>query len=129
MHVRPWHLSNHDIFVPTLRANIKTWRQHALLKCHGEKDMRSIHSAEDVKDLIQNETQLTYDFKVHTADQIQAVRDSLPSLGPLARAMKIHEIYITSDGVVKSKNLPTDLYFDNVKITEFRRYKRVETVE
>ena len=53
----------------------------------------------------------------------------LPSLGPLTRAMKIHEIYITADGVVKSKNLPTDLYYDNVKITESRRYKRVETVE
>ena len=91
--------------------------------------MRSIHSAEDVKDLIENETNLTYDIKVHTADQIQAVRDSLPSLGPLARAMKIHEIYITADGVVKSKNLPTNLYYDNVKITESRRYKRVETVE
>ena len=50
-------------------------------------------------------------------------------LGPLAKAMKIHEIYITADGVVKSKNLPTDLYYDNVKITESRRYKRVETVE
>ena len=65
-------------------------------------------------------------FKVHTADQIQAVRDSLPSLGPLTRAMKIHEIYITADGVVKRKNLPTNLYYDNVKITESRRYKRVE---
>ena len=51
----------------------------------------------------------------------------MPSLGPLARAMKIHEIYITADGVVKSKNLPTDLYYDNVKITESRRYRRVET--
>ena len=52
-------------------------------------------------------------------------------LSPLyvRRAMKIHEIYITADGVVKSKNLPTDLYYDNVKITESRRYKRVETVE
>ena len=110
-------------------GNIKTQVGSALLKRHGEKDMRSIHSAEDVKDLIENETNLTYDIKVHTADQIQAVRDSLPSLGPLARAMKIHEIYITADGVVKSKNLPTDLYYDNVKITESRRYKRVETVE
>ena len=110
-------------------GNIKTQVESALLKRHGEKEMRSIHSAEDVKDLIENETNLTYDIKVHTADQIQAVRDSLPSLGPLARAMKIHEIYITADGVVKSKNLPTDLYYDNVKITESRRYKRVETVE
>ena len=44
-------------------------------------------------------------------------------------AMKIHEIFITADGVVKSKNLPTDVYYDNVKITESRRYRRMETVE
>ena len=49
-------------------GNIKTQVESALLKRHGEKDMRSIHSAEDVKDLIQNETKLTYDIKVHTAD-------------------------------------------------------------
>ena len=55
--------------------------------------------------------------------------DSLPSLGPLSRAMKIHEIFITADGVVKSKNLPTDVYYDNVKINESRRYRKVETVE
>ena len=63
-----------------------------------------------------------------TAEQIQAVRDSLPSLGPLSRAMKIHEIFITADGVVKSKNLPTDVFYDNVKINVSRRYRRVETV-
>ena len=54
---------------------------------------------------------------------------SVKIVSQLARAMKIHEVYITADGVVKSKNLPTDLYYDNVKITESRRYKRVETVE
>ena len=43
--------------------------------------------------------------------------------------MKIHEIFITANGVVKSKNLPSDVYYDNVKITESRRYRRVETVE
>ena len=95
-------------------GNIKTQVESALLKRHGEKDMRSIHSAEDVKDLLQNETKLTYDIKVHTADQIQALRDSLPSLGHLSRAKKVHEIFITADGVVRSK---TDVYYDNVKIT------------
>ena len=55
--------------------------------------------------------------------------DSLPSLGPLSTAMKIHEIFITADGVVKSKNLPTDVYYDNVKITESWRYRRVENVD
>ena len=81
-----------------------------------------------MKDLIENETKLTYDIKVHATEQIQAVRDSLPSLGHLSRAKKIHEIFITADGdgVVWSK---TDVYYDNVKITESRRYKRVETVE
>ena len=44
-------------------------------------------------------------------------------------AMKIHEIFITADGVVNSKNLPTDVYYDNVKITESWRYRRVEKVE
>ena len=47
-----------------------------------------------MKDLIEDETKLSYDIKVHTAEEIQAVRDSLPSLGLLSRAMKIHEILI-----------------------------------
>ena len=82
-----------------------------------------------MKDLVENETKLTYDIKVHTAEQIQAVRDSLPSLGHLSRAKKIHEIFITAEHVVNSKNLLTDVYYDNVKITESRRYRRVENVE
>ena len=63
-----------------------------------------------MKDLIENETKLSYDIKVHAVEEIQAVRDSLPSLGLLSRAMKIHEILIASDGVIKSKNLPSDVY-------------------
>ena len=91
---------------------------NALLKHHGENDMRSIHSAEDVKDLIENETKLSYDIKVITDEEIQAVMDSLPSLGPLSRAMKIHKILIAANGVNKSKNLPSDVYYDNFRITE-----------
>ena len=106
----------------------KTQVENALLKRHGEKDMRPIHCAEDVKDLIENETKLTYDIKVHTAEEIQAVRESLPSLGPLARAMKIHEILITADGVIKSKFLPSDVYYDHVKIAVSQRHKRVESI-
>ena len=109
-------------------GNINTQVENALLKRHGEKDMRPIHCAEDVKDLIENETKLTYDIKVHTAEEIQAVRESLPSLGPLARAMKIHEILITADGVIKSKFLPSDVYYDHVKIAVSRRHKRVESI-
>ena len=101
----------------------------ALLKRHGENDMRSIHSSEDVKDLIENETKLSYDIWVHTAEEIQAVMDSLPRLGPLSRATKIQEILIVADGVIKRKNLPSDVYYDNVKITKSRRHRRMETVD
>ena len=39
----------------------------ALLKRHGENDMRSIHSSEDVKDLIENETKLSYQARARSA--------------------------------------------------------------
>ena len=121
--------SSHLFYPPCINAcPTMTLGPTMTLKRHGEKDMRSIHSAEDVKDLIENETKLTYDIKVHTAEEIQAVRESLPSLGPLARAMKIHEILITADGVIKSKFLPSDVYYDHVKIAVSRRHKRVESI-
>ena len=66
----------------------------------------TIHSAEDVKEVIETETNLIYDIKVHTAEEIKQVRDNLPKLGPLNKAMKIDEILIISDGDVKSKFLP-----------------------
>ena len=66
---------------------------------------------------------------MHTAAEIKAVRESLPNLGPLSKAMKIHEILIAADGDVKSKFLPSDVFYDNVKITESRRHRRVEVVE
>ena len=73
----------------------------------------TIHSAEDVKEVIETETNLIYDIKVHTAEEIKQVRDSLPKLGPLKlnKAMKIHEIHISSDGDVRSKFLPSDVYY------------------
>ena len=88
-----------------------------------------IHSAEDVKNVIEEETNMTNEIKVHTAAEIKAVRESLPNLGPLSKAMKIHEILIAADGDVKSNFLPSDVFYDNVKITESRRHRRVEVVE
>ena len=110
-------------------GNIKTQVEGALLKRHGENDMRPIHSAEDVKEVIENETNLTYEIKVHTAAEIKEVRDNLPKLGPLNKAMKIHEILISSDGDMKSKFLPSDVFYESVKIKESRRHRRVEAEE
>ena len=93
---------------------------------HGEKDVRTIHSAEDVKDVIEKEIHLSYRIKVHTASDIQKVGEKLPKLGPLTRALQIHEIMITSNGQVRSKNLPSDVFYENVKTKESRRIQRVD---
>ena len=74
-----------------------------------------------MKDVIEKETHLSYRIKVHTASDIQKVGEKLPKLGPLTRALQIHEIMITSNGQVRSKNLPS-----NVKIKESRRIQRVD---
>ena len=71
----------------------------------------TIHSAEDVTEVKETETNLIYDIKVHTAEEIKQVRDSLPKLGPLNKAMKIHEIHISSASKQASKFLPSDVYY------------------
>ena len=50
----------------------------------------------------------------------------MPKLSSLTGAMKIHEILITPDGVVKKKNLPSDVFYQNVNIKESRRFRRVD---
>ena len=94
-----------------------------MLRRHGEKDLRTIHSAEDVKNVIENETNLTYRIKVHTASEIEKIRQKLPKLGPVNKALKIHEIMITSLGQVRSKTLPSDVFYEKVKLKESRRIR------
>ena len=50
-------------------------------------------------------------------------------LRPLNKAMQIHEIMTSSDGHLKSENLPSDVYYENVKIKESRCIRRVENCE
>ena len=42
------------------------------------------------------------------------------------RQKKYAEILIAADGDTKSKFLPSDVYYDHVKITVSRRHRRVE---
>ena len=46
----------------------------------------------------------------------------------LNQGLQIHEVIISSDGETKSNDLPSDIYYENVKIRESRRPKRVEAV-
>ena len=48
------------------------------------------------------------------------------SLKKMKKTMKIQEILIAADGDIKSKFLPSDVYYDHVKITVSRRHRRVE---
>ena len=57
--------------------------EEGLLKNYGDNILKAIHSAEDVKEVIETKTNLTYDIKVHTAEEIKQVRDNMPKLGPL----------------------------------------------
>ena len=48
-------------------------------------------------------------------------RNSLGKLSSLVGAMKIHEVLIEDNLVVKKKNLPTDAFYKMVNIRESRR--------
>ena len=67
--------------------------------------------------LAETQFHFSYAINVHTAEEIQAVREILPHLGPLSRAMKINDILIYADGDIKSKYLPSDFYHGHVKTT------------
>ena len=66
-------------------------------------------------------TNLTYDITVHKQEETDRIRNSLGKLSSLAGAMKIHEVLIEDNLVVKKKNLPTDAFYKMVNIRESRR--------
>ena len=111
--------------------NIKTQVEAAMLTKFGEHDTEPIHSAEDVKKVIEEKTNLTYEITVHTKEDIEQLKETMPKLGPLVGAMKLHEIMITPEGGVKKKNLPTDPFYQPViiKETRVRAPRRIQAQE
>ena len=107
-------------------GNIKTQVEDVLLNIHGNHELEPIHSAKDVANVIAEKTNLTYDIKVHKQETTYEIRDSLPKLSALVGAMTTHEVMITSDGVMKKKNLPTDAFYKPVTIRESRKSIRNE---
>ena len=105
-------------------GNIKTQVEAALLNIHGNNEIKSIHSAQDVAELIATKTELTYDIKVHAQEVTDDIRKNLPKLSPLVGALKTHEIMITADGVIKKKELPSDSFYKAVVIRESRKMNR-----
>ena len=65
---------------------------------------------------------------VHKQEDTDAIRNSLGQLSSLTGALKIHEIFIGEDLVVKKKMLPNDPFYKAVLIKESRKKSTVTNV-
>ena len=75
---------------------------------------------EDFAKVLKERTNLTYTISVHKQQDTDAIRNSLGHLSSLTGALKIHEIFIGQDLVVKKKMLPNDPFYKAVLIKESR---------
>ena len=57
-------------------------------------------------------------FNVHKQEDTDAIRNSLGHLSSLTGALKINEIFIGQDLVVKKKMFPNDPFYKDVLIKE-----------
>ncbi len=101
-------------------GNIKTQVESVMLESFGKDRVETIHSVEDVEKVIKERTNLTYHISIHTKENIEQVKKSMPKLSPLLGAMKVHEVLISENGVIKKKDLPTDTFYKQVTIRESR---------
>ena len=78
-----------------------------------------------MKKVIEEKTNLKYEISIHKKGDIEKVKESMPKLSALIGALKLHEVMITSDGVIKKKDLPTDTFYKQVTIRESRIRREV----
>ena len=95
---------------------------------HGNQEIFLINKAEDVAKVLKERTNLTYTISVHKQQDTDAIRNSLGQLSSLTGALKIHEIFIGEDLVVKKKMLPNDPFYKAVLIKESRKKSTVTNV-
>ena len=110
-------------------GNTKTQVESVALDIHGNKEILTIHSADDVAKLIMERTNLSYDITVHKQDKTDEIKNSVGQLSSLVGAMKIHEVMIDSNLVIKKKNLPTDPFYKAVLIKQNRRKSAVSNAD
>ena len=78
--------------------------------------------------VLKERTNLTYTISVHKQQDTDAIRNSLGHLSSLTGALKIHEIFIGQDLVVKKKMLPSDPFYKSVLIKESRKKSAVNNI-
>ena len=86
--------------------------------------MSNVHVAK----VLRERTNLTYTITVHKQEDTDAIRNSLGQLSSLTGALKIHEIFIGEDLVVKKKMLPNDPFYKAVLIKESRKKSTVTNI-
>ena len=95
---------------------------------HGNQEIFTINKAEDVAKVLKERTNLTYTISVHKQQDTDAIRNSLGHLSSLTGALKIHEIFIGQDLVVKKKMLPNDPFYKAVLIKESAKKSAVTNI-
>ena len=78
--------------------------------------------------VLKERTNLTYTISVHKQQDTDAIRNSLGHLSSLTGALKIHEIFIGQDLVVKKKMLLNDPFYKAVLIKESRKKSAVTNI-
>ena len=62
-----------------------------------------INTVEDVK----NNIETSVEIFIHTKENIQKIKDSMPKVGQLNGVTRVHEVVFEKDGRMMMKNLPT----------------------
>ena len=106
-------------------GNTKTQVENVAMDIHGNKEILAIHSADDVAKLIKEKTNLSYDILVHKQEKTDEIRKNVGNLSSLVGALKIHEVMIDSNLVIKKKNLPSDPFYKAVLIKQSKRKSAV----
>ena len=96
-------------------GNVKTQFEIIALDIHGNKKVLAIHNAQDVARILKERTNLSYDIIVHQHDN-DKTKNNLGKLSPLVGALKVHDVFIGDDLVIKKKNLPSDPFYKAVLI-------------
>ena len=109
-------------------GNVKTELENVAMDIHGKQEIFTINKAEDVAKVLRERTNLTYTITVHKQEDTDAIRNSLGQLSSLTGALKIHEIFIDEDLVVKKKMLPNDPFYKAVLIKESRKKSTVTNI-
>ena len=66
-----------------------------------------INTVEDVK----NNIEISVEIFIHTKENIQKIKDSMPKVGQLNGATRVHEVVFEKDGKMMMKNSPTRSLF------------------